>query len=690
VTPPFSYCTERGASIKSIINRLEEEKYSFHLGLIGLFSIITVRNIFESAFEGTQTFGFSPITENSFFMIFSHFPLFYISLYIWFLFFFLLMTKEKPDIIAKPLLIGLSVIVITPFIDIIVSRGSGYTLTYLKGIEEFTQIYRLFDFRQELLQASWGQRIEIVAILFGASMYVFTKTRSILKTLIAPVISYLIIFIHGALPNTIAQIPSSLGFTQLHYRTIISAGILNVDSQNYSIIFICSTVVIGWFVVRKYDRELAHDILEIRKSLLLIIGTLLGLAYAVVLVSPYFPFIFISPIHYLILLAALFTVHTAKLASIRDKSSFPFILLSISALFAALAIGLTFFFVILSYFVYATYLAPKLEQTISNRFLSKYMTVGVGSVLSFIAGFAIIFQETTLSCIIPYDHARIEAHGHKITGWDYFINGDHSDAIRHYEIAYSFEKTDEIRKRLGQSYLHKGRSDEGIAILQAVDRLDYETILSLGQAYMQKGMQDKADRLYRHAVSENIEPAEFLTLLAQAAARRGSEVQMDAFLLAGKKHGMHRARFHQIRGDCFLQSGNYEEAIIEYDRAIYDNGRSTLAYAGRGMAYYAKGDLSEAEQAFLDALVLDPDIDALYNNLGAIYMMKKEYKKAEDHFRKSLKINPLQAEAYYNLGLIAQAFGRNEEAINMYSDALKVNPGFTQARIALDGILTND
>lgn len=690
MTPPFSYSTERGVKIKSIINRIERERYSFPLGFIGLLCIITVRNIFESAFEGTQTFGFSPITENSFFMIFSHFPLFYISLFVWFCLFLVLITKEKPNVVIRPLLIGLSVIIITPFIDIIVSRGSGYKLTYLKGIEEFTQIYRFFDFTRDLLQASWGQRIEIIAVLVGATMYVYIKTKSVLKILMTPVISYLIIFIHGALPNTIAQIPSYLGFARLHYRTIISAGILGVDSQNYSVIFICSIVVTGLLLLRKYDRECAHDILNLKISVPLILSTLLGIIYAIILIRPYYPFIFDSSIHYLIFLTAIFVIHMTNLTSLKVKSSFAFALLTISVFLASLAIGFTYFFVILSYFVFANYFASALGKRISKRYLRKSLTAGISSVLAFIAGFSIIFQEATLSCIIPYDHARVQAYGYRIAGWNYFINGNYVEAISQYEIAYSLKRSNEIRKRLGQSYLHTGRSNEGIAMHQAVEPLNYETILSLGQAYIQKGKQENALRLYRNAVSENIEPVEFIILLAQEAARRGSKAEMDSLLRTGNKHGMSRLRFHQIKGDYYLQSGNYDNAIMAYDRALYYGSRSTLAYAGRGMAYYGKGDLSKAEQAFLEALSFDPNNDVLYNNLGAIYMIHKEYKKAEDYFEKSLKINPLQAEAYYNLGLIAQAFDRYDEAIMMYSKALQVNPGFIQAKQALERIQKND
>ncbi|UCF70079.1 MAG: tetratricopeptide repeat protein [candidate division WOR-3 bacterium] len=680
----------KGVNIESIIRKLEKDRYSFGLGLTGLFSIITVRNIVESAFEGTQVFGFSPLTENSFYMIFSHFPLFYISLFVWFCLFFVLITGEKPGVVMKPLLIGLSVIVITPFIDIAVSRGSGYKLTYLKGIEEFTQIYRFFDFTRDLIQASWGQRIEIIAVLVGTAIYVWVKTKSVWKVMVSPITAYFIIFIHGVLPNTVAQIPGLLGISRLNYRTIITAGILSIDSQNYSIIFICSIFVFGWWVLKRYDREFARNILRFKKSLFLILATLLGIIYAILLIRPYFPFIFDNSVHYLIFFIALMIVHLVKMASLERRSSTQSIILTISALSAALAIGFMYFFIILSYFLFINYIVPAMKTRTSPPYLWRYLPGAICTILSFIGGFSVIFGQATFACVIPLDRTKIEAYGHELTGWNYFVDGNYGEAVVHFQTSYSLKESNEILKRLGQSYLYIGRSDLGIAVLNAIEPPDYETILSLGQAYVQKGKHESARHLYRNAVTANTEPVEFITLLAQAAARRGSAAEMDSLLRSGEKYGMSRSRFHQIRGDYHLQSSDYTLAMAEYDRALYYDSRSVLAHAGMGMAHYGKGDLVEAERSFSQALIYEPNNDVMHNNLGAISMVRREYDKARNHFERSLKINPLQSEAYYNLGLIAQAFGRNQQAIEMYSEALKINPDFKPARMALDRIRMND
>ena len=53
--------------------------------------------------------------------------------------------------IAKVLLIGISIIIIVPVIDIIVSKGSGYKLTYLSGPTSFTEMHKFFYFTKDFL-----------------------------------------------------------------------------------------------------------------------------------------------------------------------------------------------------------------------------------------------------------------------------------------------------------------------------------------------------------------------------------------------------------------------------------------------------------------------------------------------------------------------------------------------------------
>ena len=656
--------------INSIIKKIEEEKYSFLTGFISLYAIILCRNIFESVFESSQVLGFSPIISHSFYMIFIHFPLFYISILLWILLVFILLTKENITKVSKFLLIGFTTIIIAPFIDFIVSKGSGYKLTYLSGFRQISEIHRFFDFTKDLIQASWGQRIEILLVLIGAFLYVLIKTKNYFKAIFASIIIYLIIFLHGVLPNTIAKIPSYLGFNKLNFITILTNGILPIDSQNYAVIFSISIILSGFFILRKSRKELNDKIFDFRPSIFIIIPLCLGILYGIYLIFPYYPFVLQSPITYLIFLLAIFLFIFVNEATTLTLNSLDFkILITVSILFS-IALGPLFLFLISIFFL--------IKKLLKNRWIL--------IIPCFIAGFSLIFQEYTFKVIIPLNKMSLVTKGMKLSGWSYFLNTDYKKALDKYIKLYIINKGNEIQLRLGQCYLNIGQLGKGIEILEKIKEPGYETILTLGQVYTQRGEYKNAIKIYKNAIEENIEPAEFYIKIANVAARMGDEKELNISTENSLLYGSPKYIIYQIKGDFYLGKGDLKKALEMYKKALYFNSRSVSALAGIGIIYYNQGDFLKAEEQFSKALKFEPDNYAIYNNLGVLYLVTGRYEKAEYLFKKSININQNQTEAYYNLGLIYEQKRRIDDALLMFENALKVNPTYDPARRKIEDL----
>ncbi len=400
-SPPFFYhnIINQRMNVQNLIKKIENQSFSLGTGFITIFAIILGRNILESSFEGIQVLGFSPSNARSFYMVFIHFPLFYFSLFLWMLLTFIILTKEDHIRITKAMIIGMAVIIVTPVIDIIVSKGSGYHLTYLGGFKQVFEIHKLFDLTRDVSEASWGQRIEIVLVLFGGFVYVFSKTKNLLKAISALVIIYFIIFLHGVLPNTIAQIPSYLGAHRLSYQTIITSGILPIDSQNYAVIFAISTILAGYLIFIKTKKELSKRILNFKTLIIIIISLIIGIIYGIFLILPYYPFISYNPISYLIVLLVVCTIFLAQIAASSEKRSTRFQISIIAALFFATALGpifliFTVLFIIIRRYIKIKWLIP---------------------IPLFIAGFSIVLQEATFLTIIPRNRIEIEIKGRRLS-----------------------------------------------------------------------------------------------------------------------------------------------------------------------------------------------------------------------------------------------------------------------------------
>jgi len=654
-------------TIKKIIGEIEKEKFSFFSGFVTLFSIILIRNILESSFEGKQILGFSPITSHSFYMVFVHYPLFYLSLFLWVLFVLKFLTKEESIKIAKVLLIGMSVIVIAPLIDIIASKGSGYNLTYLTGPGEFAEIHKFFYFTKDLLKASWGQRAEILLVLLGSFVYVLIKTKNYFKSILAPIIIYLIIFIHGILPNTIARIPLYLGYKKLTATAILGSGILAIDSQNYAVIFSVSIISACLMIALISKKTTIKEIFNLKAFLISLAAISLGILYGLFLMLKYYPFLLINPIFYLsVLLSILIAIFTNRISQLHiDMIEFQ--ILAVVVILFSISLGYIFMLLILISYLFKRFLKPNWLLIIPL----------------FIAGFSLICQEATPGTIIPVKKEHLELKGARLVGWTSFLNRDYKKALLLYLKVNSIQRDSETQKRIGQCFLNMGHLEKGIEELERIEDPDYETILSLGQAYTQNGKYEKAIAIYKKAIEQKISPSEFYVKIAQIASRSRTEEEMNAAIDKAALYGFPKYKLFQIKADFYFRKNDLENAGKMYDLSLIYNPRSAASLSGKGIIYYKQGNMKEAEKKLLEALKIEADNDAIYNNLGAIYLAQNNYRKAEKTFLKSLKMNPNQEEAYYNLGLIREIEGRIEEAYQMYRRALNVNPNYLPAKLKI-------
>lgn len=111
------------------------------------------------------------------------------------------------------------------------------------------------------------------------------------------------------------------------------------------------------------------------------------------------------------------------------------------------------------------------------------------------------------------------------------------------------------------------------------------------------------------------------------------------------------------RGLAYAEKGNFQEAIVEFTKAINNNPHIAELYYNRGLAYYG-GSISfiSALADFNKAIELKPDFVAAYFNRGRIFGVMKNYDEAIRDFNRVIEIDPNNAFAY-------NAFAYNNRAI---------------------------
>jgi len=127
-------------------------------------------------------------------------------------------------------------------------------------------------------------------------------------------------------------------------------------------------------------------------------------------------------------------------------------------------------------------------------------------------------------------------------------------------------------------------------------------------------------------------------------------------------------------GARLLESGNLEEAIATYRRAIELNPDLSWSYHNLGEALAKLGKLEEAIAAFRCAIELNPDFSWSYHHLGDALDRQEQWEEAVVAFRRAIELNPEHFGSYVGLGQSLAKLGQLDEAIVAYRRASELEP----------------
>ncbi len=160
----------------------------------------------------------------------------------------------------------------------------------------------------------------------------------------------------------------------------------------------------------------------------------------------------------------------------------------------------------------------------------------------------------------------------------------------------------------------------------------------------------------------------------EALATRGTQVP-DAYTF-------------YVRGRGFLadphRTENVENAIKLFERARELDPNYALAFAGLGLAFWEKYELTEetswvdtARMACERAQTLDPQLAAAHICVATVLNGTGEYEKASAAFRLALEVEPTNDEAYRGLAYSQEHLGQLEAAEQTYLEAIKLRPDYS-------------
>jgi tetratricopeptide (TPR) repeat protein len=129
-----------------------------------------------------------------------------------------------------------------------------------------------------------------------------------------------------------------------------------------------------------------------------------------------------------------------------------------------------------------------------------------------------------------------------------------------------------------------------------------------------------------------------------------------------------------MRGASWLEQGQPDKALKDFDECIRLDPMYAVAFAGRGNVWMARGDHDKAIKDYDASIRLDHKNAAVFYNRGIARFDRQEYDKAIEDYEEAISLDPKYALAFYNRGNAWTAKKDYDKAIKDYDAAIRLDP----------------
>jgi tetratricopeptide (TPR) repeat protein len=139
---------------------------------------------------------------------------------------------------------------------------------------------------------------------------------------------------------------------------------------------------------------------------------------------------------------------------------------------------------------------------------------------------------------------------------------------------------------------------------------------------------------------------------------------------------------HEHLADALAATGQFEEAIIHYQRAIELNlevRNLAQTYNNLGSALAKLGRLDQAINAYERSIERNPSKAQVHFNLGEALLHARKYQEAATSYRNALRLDDRMTDAHVGLGRALAVLGQIQAALDQFDQALGMDPNHQDA-----------
>lgn len=120
-------------------------------------------------------------------------------------------------------------------------------------------------------------------------------------------------------------------------------------------------------------------------------------------------------------------------------------------------------------------------------------------------------------------------------------------------------------------------------------------------------------------------------------------------------------------------TGNYQQAIHNFENALDLDPKYTEAYRGLAMTYENLGEFEKADSIYREVIQKKPEYYAGYKDLGDYYLVRGDWSSAVEKLRQALKLAPQNSSIYSNLGYAYFYMNELDSAQVMFEQSLAID-----------------
>lgn len=231
---------------------------------------------------------------------------------------------------------------------------------------------------------------------------------------------------------------------------------------------------------------------------------------------------------------------------------------------------------------------------------------------------------------------------------------------------------------LGVIYSRTHRADQAIAVYRRALRLspdDKALLLNLGLVYLRQEAHARALPLFARVVEIDPGHMQARQLLAVCRVYTGQLEPAIRDLEELRRTAPHDEGILFLLGFAYLKKPDPERARAIFE-LMFESAGPAQAQFLIGRSNYEATLFPQAEEAFVEALRLDPSLPAVHLELGKVYISLRRTDDAIRELQLALKESPGDGDASYFLGGLLVQDGRYADGIPYLERATKAKPDF--------------